>query len=162
VKRSKFLTGAARPILDRWFESEQLKATIATDAINRAFAAPSMPGTAYVLFHHVMVRPTATRASGATRAAAWAAFRRLWPRPPKDMGVDIRTEAEVGRILVKDGVATGVALANGNEYQPRKQWASNLDPNWTFQKLMDPRFCHRFAEAVPEHRLRQRHRSRST
>src|SRR5262245_61556013 len=26
------LTGAARPILDRWFESEQLKATLATDA----------------------------------------------------------------------------------------------------------------------------------
>ena len=48
------LTGAARPILDRWFESEELKATLATDAIIGAFAAPSMPGTAYVLFHHVM------------------------------------------------------------------------------------------------------------
>src|SRR5213079_378726 len=50
----EILTGAARPILDRWFESEELKATIATDAIIGAFAAPSMPGTAYVLFHHVM------------------------------------------------------------------------------------------------------------
>src|SRR5262249_282738 len=48
------LTGAARPILDRWFESEELKATIATDAVIGAFAAPSQPGTAYVLFHHVM------------------------------------------------------------------------------------------------------------
>ncbi|MGB6953410.1 MAG: NAD(P)/FAD-dependent oxidoreductase, partial [Candidatus Cybelea sp.] len=48
------LTGAARPILDRWFESEELKGTIATDAIIGAFMAPSMPGTAYVLFHHVM------------------------------------------------------------------------------------------------------------
>src|SRR5205085_12179820 len=48
------LTGPARAILDRWFESEQLKATLATDAIIGAFAAPSMPGTAYVLFHHVM------------------------------------------------------------------------------------------------------------
>ncbi len=48
------LTGAARPILDRWFESEELKATLATDAIIGAFMAPSMPGTAYVLFHHVM------------------------------------------------------------------------------------------------------------
>ncbi|MBV8372059.1 MAG: NAD(P)/FAD-dependent oxidoreductase, partial [Candidatus Eremiobacteraeota bacterium] len=48
------LTGAARPILDRWFESEELKGTLATDAIIGAFMAPSMPGTAYVLFHHVM------------------------------------------------------------------------------------------------------------
>jgi phytoene dehydrogenase-like protein len=50
----EILTGAARPILDRWFESDELKATLATDAIIGAFAAPSMPGTAYVLFHHVM------------------------------------------------------------------------------------------------------------
>src|SRR5262249_26286168 len=47
------LTGPARTILDRWFESEELKATLATDAIIGAFAAPSMPGTGYVLFHHV-------------------------------------------------------------------------------------------------------------
>ena len=53
-KAIEILTGAANPILDRWFESEELKATIATDAIIGAFATPSMPGTAYVLFHHVM------------------------------------------------------------------------------------------------------------
>ena len=34
------LTGSARTILDRWFESEQLKAVLATDAIIGAFAAP--------------------------------------------------------------------------------------------------------------------------
>src|SRR5439155_832529 len=50
----EILTGPARPILDRWFESEQLKSTLATDAVIGAMAAPSMPGTAYVLFHHVM------------------------------------------------------------------------------------------------------------
>ena len=50
----EILTGAARPILDRWFESEELKATIATDAVIGAYAPPSHPGTAYVLFHHVM------------------------------------------------------------------------------------------------------------
>ncbi|MBZ5687708.1 MAG: NAD(P)/FAD-dependent oxidoreductase, partial [Acidobacteriia bacterium] len=53
-KAVEILTGAANPILDRWFESEEVKATIATDAIIGAFATPSMPGTAYVLFHHVM------------------------------------------------------------------------------------------------------------
>src|SRR5260370_28986530 len=55
------LTGAARTILDRWFESEQLKVTLATDAVIGAFASPSMPGTAYVLFHHVMGECDGTR-----------------------------------------------------------------------------------------------------
>src|SRR5437763_1508948 len=50
----EILTGAARPILDRWFESEELKIALATGAIIGAMASPSMPGTAYVLFHHVM------------------------------------------------------------------------------------------------------------
>ena len=50
----ELLTGAARPILERWFETEVLRATLATDAIIGAFASISAPGTAYVLLHHVM------------------------------------------------------------------------------------------------------------
>ena len=45
----ELLVGPARPILERWFESEVLKATLATDAIIGPFAAPSTPGSAYVL-----------------------------------------------------------------------------------------------------------------
>src|SRR5437773_2218001 len=58
----EILTGAARPILDRWFESEELKIALATDAIIGAMASPSMPGTAYVLFHHVMGECNGVRA----------------------------------------------------------------------------------------------------
>src|SRR5688572_26730415 len=42
----EILTGAATPILDRWFESDQLKVALATDAVIGAMASPSMPGTA--------------------------------------------------------------------------------------------------------------------
>ena len=51
----ELLTGPALPLLDRWFESDELKATLATDAIIGAFQSISSPGTAYVLLHHVMV-----------------------------------------------------------------------------------------------------------
>src|SRR2546425_3738299 len=105
----EILTGAARPILDRWFESEELKATLATDAIIGAFASPSMPGTAYVLFHHVMGETNGKKGvwsyvrggmGGLTQALAGAA---------RDLGVEIRCEAEVSRILVQNGVVKGVA-----------------------------------------------------
>ncbi len=84
----EILTGAARTILDRWFESEELKATLATDAIIGAMASPSMPGTAYVLFHHVMGETNGKRGvwgyvrggmGGLTQALAAAA---------RDLGVD--------------------------------------------------------------------------
>jgi phytoene dehydrogenase-like protein len=131
------LAGAARPILDRWFESEQLKATLATDAIIGAMASPSMPGTAYVLFHHVMGETDGRRGvwgyvrggmGGLTQALAAAARAR---------GADIRCGAEVARILVRDGAVTGVALAGGDEFRAPIV-ASNADARITFTRLLDP------------------------
>jgi phytoene dehydrogenase-like protein len=132
----EILTGAARPILDRWFESEELKATLATDAIIGAMASPSTPGTAYVLFHHVMGETAGRRGvwgyvrggmGGLTQALAAAA---------RDLGADIRCDAEVARVLVRDGRAVGVALASGDEYRAPVV-ASNADARVTFLRLLD-------------------------
>ncbi|XP_069719347.1 pyridine nucleotide-disulfide oxidoreductase domain-containing protein 2 isoform X2 [Phaenicophaeus curvirostris] len=48
------LTAPISKILDHWFESEPLKATLATDAVIGAMASPHTPGSGYVLLHHVM------------------------------------------------------------------------------------------------------------
>ncbi len=109
------LTGAARPILDRWFESEEVKATLATDAIIGAMAAPSMPGTAYVLFHHVMGETNGKRGVWAYVKGGMGGLTLALAAAAKAMGVEIRTETAVARILVQDGTATGVALADGTE-----------------------------------------------
>jgi phytoene dehydrogenase-like protein len=144
----EILTGAARPILDRWFESEQLKGTLATDAIIGAMAAPSMPGTAYVLFHHVMGETNGKRGvwgyvrggmGGLTQALASAA---------RDLNVEIRCDAEVAGILVKDGAVRGVTLADGSELHAPVV-ASNADAHITFTRLLDPKLLPaEFAEAV--------------
>jgi phytoene dehydrogenase-like protein len=131
------LTGPARPILDRWFESEELKATLATDAVIGAFASPSMPGTAYVLFHHVMGETNGKKGVWAYVRGGMGGLTQALAKAAKDLGVDIRTEAEVARILVRDGTAVGVATAKGEEFQAKKI-ASNLDPHWTFEKLVEP------------------------
>ncbi len=132
----EILTGAARPILDRWFESEELKGTLATDAIIGAMASPSMPGTAYVLFHHVMGEAGGKRGvwgymrggmGGLTQALAVAA---------RDLGADLRCEAEVARILVRDGRTVGVALESGDEFHAPVV-ASNADAHVTFLRLLD-------------------------
>ena len=132
----EILTGAATPILDRWFESEQLKVTLATDAIIGAMASPSMPGTAYVLFHHVMGECDGVRGvwgyvrggmGGISNAIASAAL---------EGGAEIRTSSEVARILVKGGRATGVALRDGTEIRAHRV-ASGADANVTFLKLLN-------------------------
>lgn len=48
------MTAPAAHILDRWFESDILKTTLATDAVIGSMTSPTEPGSAYVLLHHVM------------------------------------------------------------------------------------------------------------
>jgi phytoene dehydrogenase-like protein len=133
----EILTGPARPILDRWFEAEQLKAPLATDAIIGAFASPSMPGTAYVLFHHVMGETNGKRGVWAYVRGGMGGLTQALAKAAKDLGVEIRTGADVGKILVRNSSATGVALRNGDEYRA-KAVASNADCRITFTVLLDP------------------------
>jgi phytoene dehydrogenase-like protein len=142
------LTGPARTILDRWFESEQLKATLATDAIIGAMAAPSMPGTAYVLFHHVMGETNGKRGVWAYVKGGMGGLTQALASVARSHGAEVLTNAEVGRILVKDGTAIGVALADGREFRARVV-ASNADAHITFNRLLDNRLLPpAFADAV--------------
>jgi phytoene dehydrogenase-like protein len=95
-----------------------------------------MPGTAYVLFHHVMGETDGKRGvwgyvrggmGGLTQALASAA---------RGYGADIRCEAEVARVLVRDGRVAGVALATGEEFAAPIV-ASNADARVTFTRLLD-------------------------
>jgi phytoene dehydrogenase-like protein len=144
----EILTGPARTILDRWFESDQVKATLATDAVIGAMAAPSMPGTAYVLFHHVMGETNGKRGVWAYVKGGMGGLTQALASAAKGYGVDTRTNAEVARIDVQSGAVSGVTLTNGDVIRANVV-ASNADANVTFNKLIDSRLLPpAFAEAV--------------
>jgi phytoene dehydrogenase-like protein len=132
----EILTGAATPVLDRWFESEQLKVTLATDAVIGAFASPSMPGTAYVLFHHVMGECDGARGVWGYVRGGMGGISNAIADSARAHGAEIRTEAEVARIIVKKGEAMGVELKDGTTLMARAV-ASSVDANLTFRKFMD-------------------------
>lgn len=132
------LTGAATPILNRWFESEQLKVTLATDAIIGAFAAPSMPGTAYVLFHHVMGECEGVRGVWGYVRGGMGGIASALAASARAHGAEIRTNAPVSKLLVRNGRCEGVVLQDGTEIRA-KIVASNADCNVTFLKLCDPK-----------------------
>ncbi|MCS7315223.1 MAG: NAD(P)/FAD-dependent oxidoreductase [Bryobacterales bacterium] len=134
----KIFTQSAADFLDEWFESDELKATLATDAVIGASGGPRSPGTAYILLHHCMGGVGGKRGlwgfvrggMGALSEAIAAAARR-W-------GAEIRTASPVARILVREGQARGVVLENGEEILARTV-ASNLDPKRTFLELLEER-----------------------
>ncbi|HEX2250255.1 MAG TPA: NAD(P)/FAD-dependent oxidoreductase, partial [Gemmatimonadales bacterium] len=114
---------------------EQLKVTLATDAIIGAMASPSMPGTAYVLFHHVMGECEGVRGVWGYVRGGMGGISNAIASSARERGAEIRTNAEVTRILVKGRDVVGVALKDGTEIRSRRV-ASGADANVTFLKLL--------------------------
>lgn len=133
----ELLSGSAKAILDRWFESDVLKATLATDAIIGAFQPPSAPGTGYVLLHHVMGAAGGARGVWGFVQGGMGALSEALANSARARGVEIQTGCAVRQIEVKSGRAGGVRLEDG-QVLPARRVASNLDPHSTFEKLLDP------------------------
>ncbi len=132
----KIFTQSAAEFLDEWFESEQIKVTLATDGVIGANGGPRSPGTAYILLHHCMGGVNGHRGLWGFVRGGMGSVSNAIADSARSKGAVIRTNVTVSKILVRDGRAMGVALANGNEINARVV-ASNLDPRRTFLQLMD-------------------------
>lgn len=133
----ELVCGSARTILDRWFESDALKATLATDAIIGSAQSISAPGSAYVLLHHVMGEAGGARGVWGYVQGGMGGLATALEGACLDLGVEIRREAEVRRILSRGARAAGVALADGSQLRAHVV-ASSIDPHWTFERLLEP------------------------
>ncbi len=132
----KIFTQSAADFLDQWFESEQLKVTLATDGVIGANGGPKSPGTAYILLHHCMGGVNGHRGLWGFVRGGMGAVSNAIADSARAKGVTIRTSAPVAKILVRAGRANGVVLDSGEEIQS-KVVASNLDPRRTFLKLVE-------------------------
>ena len=144
----EILTGAARPLLQRWFEAEVLRATLATDALIGAFASVSSPGTAYVLLHHVMGEAGGARGVWGYVRGGMGGLADALEQACHDLRVEIFREAPVAGILTKDGAARGVFLQDGAVIEAPLV-ASSVDAHLTFERFLPPDTLPReFREAI--------------
>ncbi|MBI2775642.1 MAG: NAD(P)/FAD-dependent oxidoreductase [Chloroflexi bacterium] len=119
------------------FETDALRAALAWRGVRYCAVGPWSAGTTAILLQDgagndggaagdsVFARGGPGALSAALEAAATAA------------GVEIRRGAEVTSITTRDGRATGVVLASGEEIQARTV-VSGLDPKRTLVELLDP------------------------
>src|SRR5947209_4148345 len=133
----QLMTMSAADFLDQWFETDVLKATMSASGIIGTFLGIRSPGTAYVLLHHYMGEiDGAFRAWGFARGGTGAISNAI-AGAAREAGVEIRTQSPIVRILVKNGQATGVVLADGEEARG-EVISSSVDPNQTFLKMIEP------------------------
>ena len=133
----QLMTMSAADFLDQWFETDVLKATMSASGVIGTFLGIRSPGTAYVLLHHYMGEiDGAFRSWGFSRGGTGAISNAI-AAAAREAGAEIRTQAPVDEILVKNGRATGVVLKSGEEISA-KVVSSSVDPHLTFEKFLEP------------------------
>jgi phytoene dehydrogenase-like protein len=101
-------------------------------------ATPSMPGTAYVLFHHVMGECDGVRGVWGYVRGGMGALAEAIAAAAKARGAEIKTNAPVARILTQDSRASGVVLTDGTEHRAQTV-VSCLDAHVTFLRFLEPK-----------------------
>ena len=132
----KIFTQSAAEFLDEWFESDEVKVTLATDGVIGANGGPRSPGTAYILLHHSMGGVGGHRGLWGFVRGGMGAVAEAIAASARAKGAAVRTHAAVDRVLVRNGRAFAVVLANGEEIEATII-ASNLDPKATFLRLIE-------------------------
>jgi phytoene dehydrogenase-like protein len=132
----RFWTMSISDFLDEYFETDVIKAYLALSGIIGTALGPMSPGTAYVLLHHYMGEVDGSVGAWGYARGGMGAVTRALADSFRASGGTIRTEAEVERVLVRNGRSEGVVLAGGEEIRSRLV-VSNADVKRTFLKLVD-------------------------
>ncbi len=150
----KVLTMSSAAFVDEWFESGELKATLAASGTIGLWGSPRTPGTAFVLMHYGLGEMGDEPGTWGFARGGMGRFAEALESAARSRGAEIRTGAQVARVLVGDGRARGVVLTDGEELEADVV-VSGADPKRTFLGLVEP-------SALPEDFLRGIERFRTT
>jgi phytoene dehydrogenase-like protein len=113
---TRLMTMSIVDLLDRFFESDQVKTVMALNGLIGTWAGPHEPGTGYVMAHHSIGDV------GDGHLGAWAvpeggmgAVAAAIERSATSSGAEIRCNARVAKIRTAAGQAMGVILEGGEE-----------------------------------------------
>ena len=130
-------TISAAEYLDRWFESEPIKAVLGFDGIVGNYASPHSPGSAYVLLHHVFGEVNGVKSAWGHAIGGMGAITQAMAKAARAAGVDIRTGCGVREVMVENGRVVGVVTANSEILQARAIVA-NVNPKLLYEQLLSP------------------------
>lgn len=133
---TRLFTMSVSDFLDRWFESEEVKAAFTVNGVIGTYAGPDQPGTAYVMLHHSIGDAGGGLGSWGVAEGGMGAIADACRRAAELFGCEVRTNARVARVLVRGGRAIGVALESGEEIRAPVVVAA-IHPQIAFLRLVD-------------------------
>jgi phytoene dehydrogenase-like protein len=128
-------TKSAGDFLDGWFEGELVKAWLGFDSIVGNYASPYTPGSAYVLLHHAFGEVNGNKRVWGHALGGMGAITQAMARAANSHGVEIETRAPVREVLIENGRAGGVVLADGRVVRAAAV-AANVTPKLLYTAMI--------------------------
>src|SRR5262245_15188501 len=136
-------TRGVADVLDYWFESDEFKAFLCSQAVIGAYGGVHQPGTAFLLLHDVLGGVEGSAGVWGVVVGGMGGIANALAAAARERGVTIRTRAPVAAIeLAEGGAVEGVRLEDGAVVRASVV-VSNAAPRTTFLRLLP-------AAAVPE------------
>jgi len=127
---------AVADFVAEFFETELLRAVIAARGIFGNALGPWSAGSTAVLLLRAAADPHPVGSAAFPRGGL-GSFTRALAESAKQAGAEIRTDANVEQIRLKDGAVAGLVLKGGEEIAT-DAIVSGVDPKCTFFQLIDP------------------------
>lgn len=128
---------SVQDFLDSWFESDQLKASLAVNGLIGEMVGPRTPGTAYILAHHNATVLNGERQAWGFSVGGMGRITEAMARAAEHFGAQIRVGAGVRQLRIRDGRAVGVETEAGERIDARAV-LSALDVRRTMLQLLPP------------------------
>jgi phytoene dehydrogenase-like protein len=143
-------TRSAGEHLDSVFENDLVKALYGFDAVVGFYGSPYTPGTGYVLLHHAFGEVNGKRRVWGHAVGGMGAISDAMAKAAASHGAEIETDAPVRELLVENGRAGGVVLADGRVIRA-KAVAVNANLKLFYTSMvpdgaLDPEFLRRIQD----------------
>lgn len=131
----QFLVGTPDSVIERWFESDKVKAMVASHCMPANYASLHHPGASLAMLHHAVGELDGHKGAWGLVKGGMGSITQAMAESAKDKGVIIRTDAPVEKILTSGKAVSGVLLKDGTKLFA-KIVAANTDPKRTFLTLL--------------------------
>ena len=131
----QIFVGAPATLIESWFESEKVKAMIASHCLPANYASLHQPGASLSMLHHAVGGIDGHKGAWGLVQGGMGGITQAMAKSAMARGVEIRTGQTVTQILVESNAVTGVELSSGERLHANLI-AANTDPKRTFLKLL--------------------------
>jgi phytoene dehydrogenase-like protein len=130
----RLLVMPARDLLDEWFDNPALKGLLGSASVRALMQGPFAGGATFNLLHHLAIGDGYFRA---TAKGGIGAISRALSAAAQSHGAELRANVGAMRVMIKDGVAIGAQLSNGETIAAGRV-ISDYDARYTFTQMIAP------------------------